>query len=249
MSEQIKIIILAAGHGKRMNNHELPKVCIPLDGQPIVKRLMKAIKDSGVCDKPVVVVGQKAELVKQALGPDYTYVNQSEQLGTGHAVMCAKDELVGKAENIMVLYGDHPLITAEMVNNLAKTHLAANTVLTMATVKVPDFSDWRASFYDFGRIIRDDSNKVCQIVEKKDADDAQKEIKEVNPSYLCFKADWLWDNLAKLKNDNAQKEYYLTDLVGLACQAGREIATVEIQPKEALGVNTAEQLELVSKLF
>ncbi|MFA6215325.1 MAG: NTP transferase domain-containing protein [Patescibacteria group bacterium] len=245
---KIQIIILAAGHGKRMNNAELPKVLVPFKGKPLISRLLQAIKASGVCAKPAIVVGQKADMIKAALGSDYTYIFQAEQLGTGHAVMCSKDELAGKAENIMVLYGDHPLVSAETIKKIAAAHLETGAILTMATVTIPDFSDWRANFYDFGRIIRTDSGRVCAIVEKKDAAESQKEIKEVNPSYLCFQAEWLWENLAKLKNDNAQKEYYLTDLIGSACRQSQEITTVEIRPEEALGVNTAEQLELINKI-
>lgn len=249
MIDKIQIIVLAAGHGQRMEDKELPKVLIPLEGKPIIQYLLAAIKESGVCQKPVIVIGEKAGEVKVALGPDYLYVFQEEQLGTGHAIACCRQQLEGKVKDIMVLYGDHPFISSTMIKNLTETHLKGGKILTMATVKVPDFKDWRQSFYDFGRIIKDDQGRVTQIVEKKDATPKQLEIKEVNPSYFCFKADWLWQNIDKLKNDNAQQEYYLTDLAGIACQQDQEIATMEIKPKEALGVNTAEQLELVKKLF
>ncbi|MFA5022635.1 MAG: NTP transferase domain-containing protein [Patescibacteria group bacterium] len=244
MKDKIQIVVLAAGYGKRMNNCELPKVLIPFNGKPIISHLLAAIKESDVCLKPVIVVGQKAYQVQEALGPDYIYIFQKEQLGTGHAVLVTKPSLKGKAENIMILYGDHPLVTATMIKKLATAHLASKKVLTMATVKVADFLDWRGNFYDFGRIIRNDSSQVCQIIEKRDASLEQKEIKEVNPGYYCFQAEWLWANLDKLKNTNSQQEYYLTDLVDLACRQGQEIATVEIEPKEALGVNTADQLAL-----
>lgn len=245
---QIQIIVLAAGHGKRMNNNYMPKVLIPFFGKALVQHLIEAIKESGVCHQLAIVVGQEAEMVKQVLGPNYTYVLQAEQLGTGHAVTCTREALKGKADDIMVLYGDHPLVTAAMITNLTQVHLDQGRVLTMGTVKVSDFDGWRESFTNFGRIIRDDQGKVCEIVEVKDATEGQKEIKELNPSYFCFKADWLWQNLDNLKNNNAQQEYYLTDLVGLACSQGQEIATVEIEPKEALGVNTAEQLELIKQI-
>ena len=246
--DKIQIIILAAGHGKRMNNGDLPKVLVPFKGQPMIKHLLKSIKDSGVCDKPAIVVGQGANQVKEALGPDYIYILQPEQLGTGHAVSCAKEILEDQAENIIVLYGDHPLVSAAMIRNLADSHLKNNKVITMAIVKTPDFIDWRAGFYQFGRLIRNKDNQVCQIVEVKDASDKEKGITEVNPGYYCFKADWLWDNLDKLKDNNAQHEYYLTDLIAIACHSGQSINTVEIQPQEALGVNTKEQLELLEKI-
>jgi len=249
MSNQIQIIILAAGLGKRMKNKELPKALVLFKGQPLIKYLLALIKSSGICDKPVIVVGKMAEKVKETLGPNYIYVFQAEQLGTGHAVMCAKGELVGKAENILVLYGDQPLITAETIRKLAGIHLAGEQVLTMGTVQVPNFEDWRVGFSDFGRINRDSAGKVCGIIEKKDATAEQLNIKEINPGYYCFKADWLWQNLTNLKDNNAAGELYLTDLLGLACQQGKEITTVEIEPKEALGINTEGQLEAIEKLI
>jgi len=246
--DKIQIIILAAGLGKRMKNKEIPKVLAPLEGKPLIRYLLEAVDESGVCEKPVIVVGQKADMVKEALGPNYTYVFQTEQLGTGHAVMSAREELEGKVKNIMVLNGDHPLVTAETIKKLAQGHLAQEKVLTLGVVKTPDFDDWRQSFYDFGRVVRNGDGKLSRIVEKKDASPEQLEIKEVNPNYFCFKADWLWSNLDKLKNDNAQGEYYLTDLLGIACQQDQEIATVEIELKSGLGVNNEEQLELISQL-
>ena len=245
---QTQIIVLAAGHGQRMNNKILPKVLIPLEGQPLIKHLLIAIEQSGVGARPVIVIGQKAELVKESLGENYQYVYQTEQLGTGHAVLSAKPVLENQAENIMVLYGDHPYVSAQTIRNLAQTHQASNSVITMVTVKVSDFNDWRAGFYDFGRVIRDQAGGVVAIREKKDATPQQLEIKEGNPSYFCFKAEWLWSNLNKIKNNNSQKEYYLTDLAGIACQQGHKIATINIEPREALGVNTPEQLALIERV-
>lgn len=245
----IQIIILAAGYGKRMNNGELPKVLTPLKGKALIQWLLEAVKKSGVCEKPVVVVGQKAEMVKQTLGNNYTYVFQSEQLGTGHAVAVTKETLQGKAENIMVLYGDHPSVTPEMIISLAVAHAQSKTVITMATVTVEDFKEWRNSFFDYGRIIRNSKGDMEQIIERKDATDEQREIKEVNPGYYCFKADWLWNHLDKLKNNNVQQEYYLTDLVELACKEGEKISTVSVDPKTALGVNTQEQLALINEIL
>jgi len=246
---QIKIIILAGGLGKRMNHAVLPKVLVSLKGKPLISYLLESVKRSGVCVRPTVVVGAKADLVKEALGPDYDYVWQSEQLGTGHAVMCAAPSLKGQAEDIMVLYGDHMLLKPETIAKLSKAHLEGGKVLTMGTVTVPNFEDWRSGFYDFGRVVRDNTGTVCSIVEKKDATPAQLAICELNPSYFCFKAQWLWQNLSELKNENAQGEYYLTDLAHVACRQGAMINTVGIEPLEAIGVNNEEQLKLVEKLI
>jgi len=247
VGSKVSVVVLAAGMGKRMGS-DLPKVLLPLKSRILIHYLLEAIKQSGVCERPVIVVGQKAEKVKEALGSTYDYVFQAEQLGTGHALAQTRDFLAGKAKNILVLYGDMPLVTAETIQRLAEVHQKENAILTMTTVQVPDFNDWRAIFYDYGRIIRDDKGRLVKNVEKRDATLEQLAITEVNPSFYCFDADWLWQNIGQLGAENAQKEYYLTDLVGLACKQGQKIATVAINPPEALGANTVEQLRLLSTL-
>ena len=277
--DKIQIVILAAGLGKRMNNKDIPKALTPLRGKPLISYILSAIKDSGICEKPAIVVGHKSELVKRELGSNYIYVDQIEPLsasdggmatevvdlykdhptykfiprpellGTGHAVMKTKDKLKGKADDVMVLYSDQPLVSPKTIKKITTTHLDSGNVLTMGTVIIPDFNGWREGFYDFGRVIRNQSGKLQGIIEKKDANNEQLNIKEINPGYYCFKADWLWQNLDKLKNNNAQGEYYLTDLIDIAFQQGEEIATVEIDPKEALGVNNEEHLKLIEELI
>ena len=115
----------------------------------------------------------------------------------------------------------------------------------MATVRLEDFRDWRINFVNFSRIIRDKDGKIIGDVQWKDATDAQIKIKEVNPCYFCFEAKWLWKNLEHLKNENAQKEYYLTDLIKIAVEEGEEIESIEIAPHEALGANTERELEIL----
>ena len=271
---KIQIVILAAGQGKRMGNPDLPKVLVPLKGKPLIKYLLEAVEKSKVCDKPVIVVGKMAEKVKKELGSNYIYVEQAEQLGTGDAVMTAhaakgyftfisnpeklgtghdvkatESTLRDSAKDIMVLYGDHPLVSAELVQNFAQTHLDSNSVLTMATVRPPDFEGWRSEFKSFGRILRDEAGKIIGMVEKKDANEQQLKIMELWPGYMCFKADWLWENLEKLGTNNAQGEYYLTDLVKIAVDQGHSIASLETTDKEGLGVNTPEQLKTIETLL
>ncbi len=247
--DKIQVVILAAGHGKRMGRSDLPKVLIPFKDKPLIQHLLEAIKESGVCQKPVIIVGQKAEMVKAELGTEYTYIFQPEQLGTAHAVMCARKELEGKVENIMVLNGDHPLITAGTIKKLAENHLRQGAVITMGVAKTVDFEGWKKSLYDYGRIIRNVEGGLIKIVEKKDANPNELEIKELSPNYFCFKANWLWQNMGGLKNDNAASEYYLPDFLAIACRQQYEIATVEIDPKEALGINTPEQLKLIESFI
>lgn len=242
---KIQVVVLAAGHGKRMARADLPKVLVPFRGKPMIMHLLESIRQSGVCDKPVIVVGQKADQVKQALGSGYTYVFQTEQLGTGHAVAATRSNLEGRVENLMVLYGDHPLVNPITIRRLVQAHAEAGTAITMATVKVQDFSGWRKAFGIFSRVIRGPGGKLIGTVESRDATPEQLAITEVNPAYFCFRAAWLWQNLSLISNNNAQHEYYLTDLVALARQQNKEITTINIGEHEALGVNTAEQLSLI----
>lgn len=246
--DQIKIIVLAGGKGKRMNS-ELPKVLLPLSGVPMIKYLLKAVDESRIGKPATIVVGVGAEQVKEILGPDYNYVLQKEQLGTGHAVLTTEPTLRGKAKHIMVLYGDHPLMDTATIESIAKTHLAKKAVLTMGTIVVPDFSDWRAAFFDFGRIVRDDRGQITRSVETKDATEEERKMTEVNPCYYCFEAEWLWDNLKKISNDNAQKEYYLTDLPKLARDGSCKIASIPIEPKVGLGANTPAQFQVLAKFL
>ena len=224
---------------------DTPKVLVPLNGRPMIQHLLDAIKASGADQRPVLVVGHNADTLHSALGDSYDYVYQKEQLGTGHAVQCAESLLAGKAENIIVLYGDHPFVGTETIANLQALHEREGCVLSMMTSIVEDFNDWRAPFADFGRIVRDAEGRIISIVEAKDATSAERELREVNPAFFAFKADWLWNNLKKLRNDNAKGEYYLTDLVRIAITGGECLASMRIDPLESIGVNTPEHLTLV----
>lgn len=246
MKKALQIIILAAGHGKRMGQQDLPKVLVSFNGKPIIVYLLESVAKSGVDNRPVVVIGQKAEQVINTLGDGYEYVRQEEQLGTGHAVVVTENLLKDKVENVLVLYGDHPLVSSETIKNLVSIHETKKNIITMATTKISDFNDWRATFFHFGRIIRNQENKIIRIVEKKDAEPDELNVKEVNPGYYCFNAKWLWKNLSLLKSNNKQKEYYLTDLVALAINQGLSVDTVDIDSVEAFGVNTPEQLAMLS---
>ena len=207
MTNKIQTIVLAGGKGSRMNT-DTPKALVPLKGKPMIKHLLDAIAESGLSLRPIIVVGQKRKLVTSELGPNYHYAIQTKPLGTGHAVNSARQLAENKADHILVLYGDHPCVSAETVKNLADAHIQSDSVLTIATANVPDFDGWRACFFDFGRVIRDKLDRIVNIVEKKDA----------------------------------QGEYYLTDMIGLAQKQGHIIRSISIEPREAMGVNTIEQL-------
>ncbi|MBD3247938.1 NTP transferase domain-containing protein [Candidatus Falkowbacteria bacterium] len=242
-----KVIVLAAGKGTRMND-ELPKVLVPVNNKPMIQYLIEAILASGVCDKPIVVVSpDNQDLVKKALNSfDCDYAIQKEQLGTGHAFASARDLIGSEVENLISFYGDHPFLKPESMRKLVKEHKGA---LTMMTVNVPNFDKWHNNFYRWGRIVRDMNGKIEKIVEFKDASDDTKRICEVNPGLFCFDKKWLIDNIDKLRNENNQQEYYLTDMVKMAFAEGHEIASSSIDPKEAMGINSKEELAIAESLF
>ncbi|KKP59395.1 MAG: Bifunctional protein GlmU [Candidatus Magasanikbacteria bacterium GW2011_GWC2_34_16] len=248
MSEQtfnnIGVIILAAGKGKRMQSNQL-KVMHLLNGRPLIDHVISAVESLNFNIKPTVVVCAEDPAVQNFLGSRANYVIQTERLGTGHAVAQAESVLFGKVNQVVVLYGDMPFITSESIKNLINTQLERNNTITLATVTAVDFNDWRASLNDYGRIVRGgQENHIIKIVEKKDCSPEELEIKEFNTGFYCFNSEWLWSNLKNLKNNNVQGEYYLTDLVGLAVAKGNKISSVSIEPKEAVGINTKENLEV-----
>lgn len=251
-----KIIILAAGKGKRMKS-DLPKVLNLIKGEPMINLLLKSVKWAGVDERPIIVVSPaNKNLIKRALKNfNCAFAVQKEQLGTGHAVSSAR-RLAADAERIIVLYGDHPFLKKETINKMAALNKSA---ISLATVKVhphtknfgvgvKDFKDWQNSFFHWGRIIRK-GGKITEIIEFKDTTDKEKKIKEVNPALYSFDAVWLWKNLKKLKNQNAQGEYYLTDLIKLAFSEGQKIDSFEINAREAIGINSRDELEVVEGLM
>lgn len=246
--DKTQIIILAAGKGTRMKM-DLPKVLIPFHDKPMIDYVVEASIHSGVKSKPILVVGYKADMVKDHVGEKADYVLQNEQLGTGHAVKVCERSISEDVENVLVLYGDQPSITGAMIYNLVKTHKDSGKSLTMATVTVPDFDDWYEVFYSsFSRVVRGEDGEVKYNVEFKDATEDEKKIKELNPCYFCFRKDWLFDKLSQIKNENNQGEYYLTDVVKYAANE-KSIASVSISPEEALGVNTIDQLKSLEKVI
>ena len=239
--KKIGIVILAAGKGKRMQS-ELPKVMHLLHEKPLIDYVVRSAEDLGI--KPVVVVPDDSNLVREYLGSRADYAVQTERLGTGHAVLMAEDALAGKADHVIVLNGDMPFITSQSLASLIDDHATRNNILTLMTVTVPDFRDWRSQFYDFGRIVRDERGEINKIVEKKDASPKELNILELNTNFFCFNAGWLWKNLKNLKNNNAAGELYLTDLVKAAFDEGVLLSSVNINAREAVGINTKEHLEI-----
>lgn len=238
---KIAVVILAAGEGKRMKS-PLPKVMHLLRGQPLIEYVVRAVEESGL-GKPVVVVGVKNTLVADYLGERAEYTIQQDQLGTGHAVAAAEDWLKNRTDHIVVLYGDSPFVSAESIKKLAAEHIDKRNVLTLLTATLPPGGPRN----DSGRIVRGATGALVKIVEVKDASVVEKKITEINAGFYCFAAPWLWSHLKMIRNSNAQGEYYLTDLVGLAIRGGYPVSSVLIDHREALGVNTKEHLKQAEK--
>ena len=238
-----RIVVLAAGKGKRMGI-EIPKVLVPLKGEPVLYYILRSVRAAGIDSKPVVVVGENKPLIEAALaegGFAAEYAVQEGQLGTGHAVRAA-EVAAHDAESVLVLYGDHPFVSPATIRNIVNLHESEKATLTLATLIVPDFEGWRVSFADFGRIIRNADGQINRIVEKKDGTPLELAVRELNPAFFCFNGPWLWRSLAKLKNTNAQGEYYLTDLVKMAMEEGVKISSLIIDAKEGAGINTQTHL-------
>jgi bifunctional UDP-N-acetylglucosamine pyrophosphorylase/glucosamine-1-phosphate N-acetyltransferase len=241
-----KIIILAGGKGTRMKT-EIPKVLTQVKGKTLISYLLKNVEE--VYAEPSFIIGYKGEEVIEATENKYHYIWQRQQLGTGHAISCAKDQLENKGyKNIMVVPGDQPLISGKTLKMALDHHKDNESVITLITAEVPNYEGDFANYYNCGRIVKDDNGKVEKIVELKDASDECKEINEVNLSCYCFNADWLWSNIGSLKNNNKAQEYYLTDLIEMAVEQKRAVHSISlIDPIEGLGVNSMEQLEIVEK--
>jgi len=226
-------LVLAAGEGTRMKS-ALPKVAHEILGVSLVRFVVDAAHAGG-CDTVVVVTGHGAEAV-EALIPGVRTARQDKQLGTGHAVMCAEAALARASGSLVVLSGDSPLIRPETIGRLIdarETRRAAAVVLT-AVLNDPS---------GYGRIVRDAAGELIGIVEDKDLAPEQRSICEINTGTYCFDAAVLFEHLHRLENDNAQGEFYLTDMVGLLRAESLMVTdVVSAEPDETLGVNSRAQL-------
>lgn len=246
---KIQIIILAAGKGTRMKSDN-PKALTPLLNKPFLKHILETISKLNLSIEPVIVVGYQKEKIFEALGENLNYTHQEEQLGTGHAVLSAREASHPEHQTVLVISGDQPMISAETLSAIIQKHQNEKPAITLGTLALPDFNDWRISMLKFGRIIKDKNGKVLKNVEYKDATEEEKEITEVNPALYAFDQAWLWKNIHKLKNENSQKEYYLTDLIKMAEEQNEKIIAVPIKNiLEGLQPNSQEELETLENLL
>jgi bifunctional UDP-N-acetylglucosamine pyrophosphorylase/glucosamine-1-phosphate N-acetyltransferase len=233
-------LILAAGEGTRMKSSK-PKVAHEILGEPMVRLVIDAARDAG-CQRIVVVTGHGAEQVEAIIGDTET-VRQERQLGTGHAVMSAHDAFEGFSGSLVVLSGDTPLLRAETIAGLIAMRESSGAALTLLTANLPDPGN-------YGRIVRDRNGGVAAIVEQKDLKPDQHHLTEVNTGTYCFDSAVLFAHLDRLTTENAQGEYYLTDMVEVFNSEGQLVsATTADEPFETLGVNSRVQLAEANKVL
>ncbi len=241
MENDMMAIVMAAGKGTRMKSKS-SKLVQKIYGKEIVKRAVENAKKAGV-HNIVAVVGYMKEAVMGVLEDSVSYAVQEEMLGTGHAVMQATKYLEGKKGKVLVLNGDVPILRPETLNKLLNKSIENKEAATLLT-----------AIYDnptgYGRIVRDEGGNVKGIVEEKDTSDEQKLIKEINAGIYCFDIEALLDALKEIKPNNAQGEYYLTDVIEIMNKKGLKTGAVVVEDNtEILGVNDRVQLELLTKVL
>lgn len=238
---ELKVIILAAGKGTRMKS-EIPKVLHKVCGLPMIQYVIWEAKRVS-SERPLVVVGYKAEMVTDSLGEQVEYVIQKEQLGTGHAIMEAQTVLQGFSGDLLVLYGDTPFIHSSTLEKMITKHREEKAAVTVLTAEVEDPTG-------YGRILRSGKGEIARIVEEKDASREEKEIREVNTGLYCFRFPLLAEVLSELIPKNSQGEYYLTDVVALLTAKGRKAIAVRCDhPREILGPNDRKALAETERLM
>lgn len=225
----VGIAVLAAGEGTRMRS-KLSKVLHPLCGRPLLGHVLALADDLGAAHTAVVLSEQTCGPARAAFGERYTYAVQAQRLGTGHAVLQARAALRGRCEQVLVLYGDTPLLRLETARALLEQQHAGAALVGLVSFQADPPTG-------YGRIIRDAAGRLVALVEERDATPAQRAIAEVNSGVMCFDADWLWRRIDQIP---LKREYYLTDLVAMAVAEGGPGAAVAVpvaDPREAWGVN------------
>ncbi|MBI5236948.1 MAG: bifunctional UDP-N-acetylglucosamine diphosphorylase/glucosamine-1-phosphate N-acetyltransferase GlmU [Deltaproteobacteria bacterium] len=241
--KNLAVIVLAAGKGTRMKS-ALPKVLHPVAGRPMLFYGLNVLKELKV-KKTVVVIGHGAMSVKEAFPSEKAvFIEQKEQLGTGHAVACGLKALRGFSGDVLILSGDVPLITKDTLKALKQVKdRKRGAGLALITAILDDPSG-------YGRVIRDRDRKVVRIAEDKDAKTGERAIPEVNTGIYLFSSDFLFRNIRKISSSNAQMEYYLPDLIEMASNAGQRVAALtHIEPEEVMGVNNRIELARASNIM
>lgn len=239
-------IVMAAGKGTRMKS-ELPKVLYPILGKPILDYVLDALGEAGIA-RSAVVVGYRAEMVREALAgrKGIEFAEQKDQLGTGHAVMCCREFLESAGGPVFVIAGDSPMLEADTVRALFDAYESAEAAgepvsAVLGTVHKDDPTG-------MGRILRDADGGFVGIMEHKDATEEQRKITEINMSYYVFNPKDLLGSLSEIKTNNAQREYYITDVPAILLAKGKRVGAIPVlKPSECLGVNTVDDVRKVEE--
>jgi len=235
------IVILAAGLGTRMKSKRA-KVLHQAGGRTLIEHVVGTASKLVPPERIFVVVGHQADAVQKAVTERVNFIHQTEQRGTGHALMVGREVLSGVAENLLVLYGDGPLITESTLRGLLAAH-AAGAGVTLLTTELDDPTG-------YGRIIRDEEDRLVEIVEEKACTPEQRAIREINPGIYVFRTTALFDHIGELKTNNPAKEYYLTDMAGILRASGFAVETSKApDAQEVLGINTRVELAAMDALF
>jgi len=240
---EIAALVLAAGKGTRMKS-DLVKVMHPLTGRPMVDYPVAAARAAGA-NRLVLVVGHQSDKVREhfAGAADTTFAVQEEQLGTGHAVACAAEALKGFNGRVLILCGDVPLIRCETLLALLAQHEERQAVVTVLTAHLDEPTG-------YGRVVKREGGRILRIVEEKDATREERNIREINSGIYCVNGDFLFNAVAGLSNDNAQGEYYLTDIVTMAADRGLHCYSLPVAgPAEVMGVNDRVQLAAAGRIL
>jgi bifunctional UDP-N-acetylglucosamine pyrophosphorylase / glucosamine-1-phosphate N-acetyltransferase len=243
MTSQTNVVILAAGLGTRMKSKRA-KVLHRAGGMTLIEHVVQAAGAIAPAGNLTVVVGHQADHVRVLLGPSgVRFIDQTEQKGTGHALLACRASLVSEPGLVVVLYGDCPLLSPATLTELVRRQTSGDAAATVITTRLTDPTG-------YGRILFGDSGEVRAIVEHKAATPAQLAIPFINSGIYCFRADLLWKHLVEIRPDNPAHEYYLTDIVEILGRAGHTVAAMEVEnPAELLGINTRAELAEVDKIF
>ena len=251
MDDSLAAVVLAAGKGTRMKS-DLPKVLHRVGGETMVARVVRAVREAGA-GRVVVVTGHRAGLVERELArAGVLFARQEEQRGTADAVAAARPVLAGFAGTVLVVCGDTPLLSASTLAGLVRSHRAAGAAVSVLTFRPDDPAG-------YGRVVREEGEdadrgpgggRVLAIVEERDADSGTRRIRECNSGVYCVEAPFVWEGIAAIGADNAQGEFYFTDIVAAAVERGLRVAPfVCPDPAEVMGVNSPAELAAAEGLL
>jgi bifunctional UDP-N-acetylglucosamine pyrophosphorylase/glucosamine-1-phosphate N-acetyltransferase len=243
MKSQINVVILAAGLGTRMKSKRA-KVLHRAGGLALIEHVVQASSAIAPADHTTVVVGHQADQVRALLAPSgVRFVEQTEQKGTGHALLACRKSLASESGFVVVLYGDCPLLSPKTLRKLVRRQTSGSAAATLITTRLEDPSG-------YGRVVLGEHGEVRAIVEQKAATPEQLSIPIINSGIYCFQADLLWRHLLEIRPNNPAHEYYLTDIVEILNRAGHSVAAMEVEnPAELLGINDRVELAAADRIF